>query len=99
VDTDERAGGSGEVEVREGVQGEAGVQDTGVTKNSEGTVKLTMEQYRAMVMERLRREARLLSNKATTRMEIQDQIKLVAGMKRARKADRLAKQLRGVESR
>lgn len=63
--------------------------DGAVIENSEGTVKLTLEQYKAMVMEKLRRQAALLKNKATTRMSIQDQIRKAAEGKRARKAEKL----------
>lgn len=70
----------------------------GVTKNSKGITRLTMAQYRAMVIERLRRESALMKNKATTRMTIQDQTKESAEKKRARKAERLAKQLPRTEA-
>lgn len=56
---------------------------------------LTMEQARALAWQMLREQARRLSNRVTTRPEIQEQIKQAAEAKRAKKAARMAKVLEG----
>lgn len=80
----------------QGLQGEADVQGEGVISSHEKErISLTMEQWKAMLKERMRQQAEMLSNRVTTRPEIQEQIKQAAEAKRVRKAARMAKMLEG----